>query len=116
MRMMSGSWRRARRSAWPKSDVSSPTSRWFTMQPWSSWRISIGSSIVITCWDRVLFMWSIIAASVVVFPDPVAPVTRMRPRCSSAIVWTTAGIPSSSSVGTFRGMTRKAKLVEPRCR
>ena len=29
--------------------VSSPTSRWLTMQSWSSWRNSIGSSIV-TMW------------------------------------------------------------------
>src|SRR5581483_9704674 len=116
MRITSGSWRSARRSAWPKSVVSRPISRWFTMQPWSGWRISIGSSIVMMCFDRVLFMWSIIAARVVVFPEPVAPVTRMRPRCSSARVCTTGGMPSCSSVGTFFGMTRKAKLVAPRWR
>ena len=34
------------------------------------------------CWLRVRLMWSIIAASVVVLPEPVAPVTRTRPRCS----------------------------------
>ena len=34
-------------------------------------------------------MWSIIAASVVLLPEPVVPVTRMIPRCSSASLRTT---------------------------
>ena len=50
----------------------------------SAWTISIGSSSVTMCWRRVVLTWSIIAASVVVLPEPVAPVTRTRPRCSSA--------------------------------
>ena len=33
----------------------------------------------------VALMWSIIAASVVDLPEPVVPVTRIRPRCSTAI-------------------------------
>ena len=36
------------------------------------------------CCGRRRLMWSIIAASVVVLPEPVVPVTRMIPRCSSA--------------------------------
>ena len=36
------------------------------------------------CCCRVRLMSPIIAASVVVLPEPVAPVTRTRPRCSSA--------------------------------
>ena len=36
-------------------------------------------------------MWSIIAASVVVLPEPVAPVTSTRPRCSSASRLTPGG-------------------------
>ena len=36
------------------------------------------------CCCRVRLMWSSIAASVVVLPEPVAPVTSTRPRCSSA--------------------------------
>ena len=62
----------------PKRAVSRPTSRWLTMQPRSAWRISIGSSIVTMCWRRVRLMWSTIAASVVDFPEPVAPVTRIE--------------------------------------
>ncbi len=80
--IVSGSWRSARRSAWPKLSVSRPTSRWLTIDWWSSWRISIGSSIVTMCERRVRLMWSSIAASVVVLPEPVAPVTSTSPRCS----------------------------------
>ena len=54
------------------------------MQPRSGCRISIGSSIVTMCCRRVRLMWSIIDASVVVLPEPVAPVTSTRPRRSSA--------------------------------
>jgi len=61
-------------------------------------------------------MWSTIAASVVVFPEPVAPVTRTSPRCSSARRLTPAGSESSAKSGTSRGITRKAMEIEPRCR
>src|SRR5207248_1590116 len=44
-------------------------------------------------------MCSIIAASVVVLPDPVGPVTRMRPRTSSERFLTTGGSPISSKIG-----------------
>src|SRR5438876_725192 len=50
----------------------------------SSWRISIGSSMVTTWTFRVALMWWTIAASVVVFPEPVGPATSTRPRLSSA--------------------------------
>ena len=43
-------------------------------------------------------MWSMIAASVVVLPEPVAPVTRTSPRCSSARRLTPAGSESSLEV------------------
>ena len=36
---------------------------------------SMGSSIVKICSLRVLLMWSMMAANVVDFPDPVGPVT-----------------------------------------
>ena len=65
-----GSCRSARRRASSNDAVSSPTSRWLTMQLTSSWRISIGSSIVTMCCCRVRLMWSMTAASVVVFPSP----------------------------------------------
>ena len=81
-RMTSGSWRRALFSACPKLMVSTPTSRWFTIERLSRMRNSIGSSIVMMWQVSVALMWSIIAASVVDLPEPVVPVTRMRPRCS----------------------------------
>ena len=116
IRMTSGSWRRTRRIAWSKLAVSRPTSRWLTMQPRSGCRISIGSSTVTMCWRRVRLMWSSIAASVVVLPEPVAPVTRTRPRCSFASRATPAGRLSSSKLGIVFGMTRNANEIEPRCR
>jgi hypothetical protein len=65
----------------------------------SSWRNSIGSSIV-TMWQRrVALMWPMIAASVVDLPEPVAPVHRIRPRCSSAISETPSGRPRSPNAG-----------------
>jgi hypothetical protein len=91
-----------------KSVVSRPISRWLTMHEWSLCSTSIGSSIVTMCCFRVLFMWSIIAASVVVFPEPVAPVTSTRPRCSSARRRTPDGRLSISKLGTFFGITRNA--------
>ena len=48
---------------------------------------------------RVLLMWSIMAASVVDLPLPVGPVTRIRPRGSSASFVRTGGMASSSKVG-----------------
>src|SRR5215213_7071050 len=86
------------------------------MQSRSGWRISIGSSIVTMCWCRVRLMWSSIAASVVVLPEPVAPVTSTSPRCSSARRRTPGGRLSISKFGTFLGMTRNAKEMWPRCR
>src|SRR5438874_1067197 len=74
------------------------------MQPWSRCRISIGSSIVTMCRRRVRLMWSSIAASVVVLPEPVAPVTSTRPRCSSASRPTPLGRRRSTKV--LIGMSR----------
>ena len=59
------------------------------------------------CSWRVWLMWSIIDARVVVLPEPVAPVTSTRPRCSSASRFTPAGRLSCSKLGTSRGITRK---------
>ena len=61
-------------------------------------------------------MRSIMAASVVLLPEPVAPVTRTMPRSSSASRATTAGRPRSSSAGTETGTDRRTRLIEPRCR
>ena len=83
-RMTSGSCRSALRSACANERVSTDTSRWLTIDRLSRCRNSIGSSTVITCEQRELLTWSIIAASVVLLPLPVVPVTRTSPRSSSA--------------------------------
>ena len=59
----------------------------------------MGSSIVMMWSLRVLLMWSIMAASVVDLPLPVGPVTRIRPRGSSASFVRAGGMASSSKVG-----------------
>ncbi len=78
-------------------------------------RNSIGSSTVITCALRELLMWSIIAASVVLLPLPVVPVTSTSPRSSSAILRSTGGSSRSSMVRIFVGMTRSTMPMVPRC-
>ncbi len=61
-------------------------------------------------------MWSIMAASVVDFPDPVVPVTRMIPRTSFARLVTAGGRPSSSAPRMSNGTTRQAIEIDPRWR
>ena len=67
------------------------------------------------CSQRVELMWSIIAARVVDFPDPVAPVTSTSPRRSLAIVSTTGGRCRSRIVTIRAGITRSTMPTEPRC-
>ena len=79
-RITSGSCRRAATSAAANVGASAPTSTCSTIDvPWAC-SYSTGSSIVTTCRREVRLILSTRAASVVVFPDPVAPVTRTRPR------------------------------------
>ena len=75
---------------------------------------SIGSSTVMMWRSRCWLMWSIIEASVVLLPLPVVPVTRTRPRCSSAMRSTTGGRLSSRIVRTRGGITRSAMPTSPR--
>ncbi len=96
--------------------MSVPTSRWFTIDALSAWRISIGSSIVTMCLCWVSLMWSIIEPSVVVFPEPVGPVTSTRPRSCSASFRTTGGRPSSSNDGISLCTRRSTRPTEPRWR
>ena len=56
IRITSGSWRSAARSAARKSSVSLPTSRWLIEAISSRCRTSIGSSIVTMCTGFVLLM------------------------------------------------------------
>ena len=60
-------------------------------------------------------MWSIIAASVEDLPDPVVPVTRIRPRGSRDSASRTGGRFSSRTVWIFKGMSRSTMPTIPRC-
>ena len=116
MRMTSGSWRMAARIAVTKSSVSTRTSRWLTIASLSKCSTSIGSSIVTTCTSLLALMWSIIPASVVVFPEPVGPVTSTSPRGSMDSEASTAGRPRSVS-GIAPTLTRrKTSPADPRLR
>src|SRR2546427_8038731 len=76
---------------------------------------SIGSSTVMMCPFSSLLILSIIAASVVLLPDPVGPVTSTRPRGFSDSFATTPGNPSSSKVRTLNGICRITSDTQPRC-
>src|SRR5277367_2450119 len=78
-------------------------------------RYSIGSSMVMMCSERRELIRSIMAASVVDLPEPVVPVVRIRPRCSSQTVERMRGSSSSSMVRIFVGMTRRTMPTLPRC-
>ncbi len=79
----------------------------------SSYTNSMGSSSVTMCAGTLPLMWSMMAASVVVLPEPVGPVTRKSPCFLSDSSLSTSGRPSSSSVGTLAGMSRKATPGTP---
>ena len=70
------------------------------------WTNSIGSSSVMMCFFWVALTRSIMAASVVDFPDPVGPVTSTRPFSRSARVCMTSGRPSSWNDRICVGITR----------
>ena len=73
----------------------------------------MGSSIVMMWLSRVALMVSSIEASVVVFPEPVGPVTRMRPRGVSRSERTAGGRPISSRDIMRFGMMRSARAMLP---
>ena len=79
-------------------------------------RNSTGSSMVTMCLAAVVFIRSIMAASVVDLPEPVVPVSRMIPRSSSARSLTTSGSSSSSAVLMSNGIARQTSEIEPRWR
>jgi len=75
----------------------------------------MGSSTVMT-WSRSAWMmWLMMAAMVVDFPLPVAPVTMISPRRASAMVLMTAGRLSGSKSGMANGMVRITAPQVPRC-
>ncbi|MCK6461403.1 MAG: hypothetical protein L6Q95_16095 [Planctomycetes bacterium] len=94
--------------------MSNPISRWFTTDFRSTNTYSIGSSTVMMWRAKWWLMWLIIVAIVVLFPAPVVPVTRTRPRwsaqsCSSCL----AGRARSFIVGTTSLMCRKTRQSRP---
>src|SRR5438067_1418717 len=56
-----------------------------------------------------------IAARVEDLPDPVGPVTRIRPWPRRVSPRTTAGTPSWSKFGIWYGIRRNARPTDPRC-
>src|SRR5438874_6495197 len=109
---MSGSSRKAPRRALAKERVWTPTSRCCTRQFWLRCTNSIGSSTVMMWSCRWRLAKSIMAARVVDFPEPVGPVTRIRPFFSSGNFFSTGGNPRSSTVDTFDGIKRKTARSE----
>ncbi len=61
-------------------------------------------------------MSSIIAASVVDLPEPVLPVTRIRPLLTLHRLRTASGMFSWSSVSALDGMARQTQPSPYRCR
>ena len=113
-RMTSGSSRKAERKALLNDKVCGPTSRWLIRHFLDSCTNSIGSSMVRICPSSVLFLWSIIAASVVLFPEPVGPVTNTTPRGWSASSAKIFGAFKSCSESIFDGIVR-ITAAAPRC-
>ncbi len=60
-------------------------------------------------------MWFTSAASVLLLPLPVTPVTRIMPRSAPATVSSTAGRCSCSKDGTSNGITRITIMNDERC-
>jgi hypothetical protein len=75
-----------------------------------------GSSIVTMWTARLALTWSIMAARVVVLPDPVGPVTSTRPRGFSAR-WAITGGRPSSAIDIAPSWTRRSTIpTDPRWR
>ena len=98
-RITFGAWRSAARSPFAKVSKSFPISRWLKVAFLWEWENSTGSSSV-TMWTALCSLISFrSAASDVDLPLPVAPVTRMIPFFSSAILWKASGRFMSWKVG-----------------
>ena len=115
IRMTSGASRIAFFSAAWKLWVSSPTSRWLTIDRLCRCRYSIGSSMVRMCPVVVLLRWSIIEARVVDLPAPVEPTISTRPRGAMMMSFSTCGSCSSSMLGMSLRIARITTPTSPRC-
>ena len=94
--------------------VSRPISLCLTRQRPGGNTYSMGSSSTTMTPERVREISSIMAAMVVDFPDPVAPVMRIRPSSNWQKFLTTGGRPRASKEGFRRLMKRKAASTVPR--
>ncbi len=83
-----------------------PTSRCVMSDICDGCTYSTGSSTVMMCPGEVRLRWSIIAASVVDLPDPVAPTTRTRPRLVMTTSFSTGGSCSFSKLGISEAIVR----------
>src|SRR5664279_1428925 len=99
----------------PQSSVSMPTSRWVTMQFLCGWTNSTGSSMVMMWPNEFSLRWSTIAASDVLFPEPVAPTKITRPRLATAMSFRMCGRFMLSIVGRTCGMVRITRPTLPCC-
>ena len=86
-----------------------PTSRWLIIARLRGCRYSTGSSTVMTWWVVSRLMMSTIAASVLVLPWPVGPVTTTSPWWWCVARSISGGRPSEASVGTSAGMQPEAR-------
>ena len=115
-KITSGSSRRADRNPSSKVLTSVPTSRWLISDRLCVCTNSTGSSIVKMWQARSRLIWSIMAANVVLLPEPVGPTTKTNPYGAFSNFEQAAGAPSSSS-GLMRwGTTRRASAMHPRWR
>ena len=115
IRITSGACRRLFLSAMLQPSVSSPTSRWVTMQFLCACTNSTGSSTVMMWPKEFSLRQSTMAASVVVLPQPVAPTRITSPRLVMATSLRISGNFSSSMVGIFCGITRNTIPTLPIC-
>ena len=60
-------------------------------------------------------MKSTMVASVVLLPEPVGPVTRIRPRGRQSSFWMRSLRPISSNVSNLNGISRRTTPTLPRC-
>ena len=93
-----------------------PTSRCVTMQFLCGWTNSTGSSMVMM-WPYVVWLRSsIMAASEVLLPEPVAPTTITSPRLACTTSRRMSGRSSEAIVGKVAGIVRSTRPTLPCCK
>ena len=92
-----------------------PTSRCVTSDICDGCTYSTGSSTVMMCPGEVRLRWSIIAASEVDLPEPVAPTTSTRPRLVITTSFSVSGSFSFSKLGISLAIVRITMLTQRCC-